>query len=388
MLRVVVVVAALTVSAWAVDAGAEPLRKWSVGSWEVAQHDGYCMATSPSLMSGKTSLMFSIGGDGMLAALLANPTWQMKGSRVKEVAVSIDTGEAEGYPTKVVGPTIVAIALPADLIPGLQDGIHVTFQFERATYKFPLNYTRPGLAALQKCFQGATETGTTAQTPQQSAPAKRVSAGTGMFVSRGGHILTNAHVVDGCSTIRVTTDDGETVGAFIVARDAQNDLALIRTAVKPTLVAAFRSSAIKQGEAVGAYGFPLVPVLASAGNFAPGYVTATAGLEDDSRYMQISTPVQPGNSGGPLLDMAGNVVGVVSAKLNDLAVMRATKGNVPQNVNFALKETMARNFLESRNISVENGQSGPALDTTELAVRAGKISVLIRCDGEAAASGD
>ena len=60
-------------------------------------------------------------------------------------------------------------------------------------------------------------------------------------------------------------------------------------------------------------------------------------MGDDSRYLQISAPVQPGNSGGPLLDQDGNVVGVVSAKLNALKLMLATNGDIPQNVNFAIK---------------------------------------------------
>ena len=81
-------------------------------------------------------------------------------------------------------------------------------------------------------------------------------------------------------------------------------------------------------------------------NLSVGNVSALAGLGDDSRYLQISAPVQPGNSGGPLLDASGHLVGIVTAKL-DARVARFT-GDVPQNVNFALKAEVARTFLDSK----------------------------------------
>jgi len=229
--------------------------------------------------------------------------------------------------------------------------------------------------------------GDTPAKPDGEEAVPRASSGTGMFVSRNGHILTNSHVVDGCSAIRVTTSGGDTVDAVVSARDARNDLALVRTTLKPSRVAMFRRSGVRLGEDVVAFGFPFADVLASGGSFTQGNVSATAGLGDDSRYMQISTPIQPGNSGGPVLDAAGNVVGVVTAKMDELKVLVATR-NLPQNVNFALKEAMVRNFLESRNVSIEDSQGASALARPELADRAKEISVLIRCDGEAAASGN
>ncbi len=102
---------------------------------------------------------------------------------------------------------------------------------------------------------------------------------------------------------------------------------------------------MRQGEDIVVYGFPLPGVLSSGGNVSTGNVTALTGLGDDSRFLQISAPVQPGNGGGPLLDRSGNVVGVVVSKLNALSVASAT-GDVPQNVNFAIKASVALAFLE------------------------------------------
>jgi S1-C subfamily serine protease len=125
---------------------------------------------------------------------------------------------------------------------------------------------------------------------------------------------------------------GSSVPATLVAKDTTNDLALLKSDTTPTSVAAFRFNP-RLGEPVEAFGYPLTQILATSGNFTLGNVTALAGLGDDSRYLQVSVPVQPGNSGGPLLDQSGNVVGIVSAKLNALKIMLRTEGDIPQNVN-------------------------------------------------------
>jgi serine protease Do len=95
-----------------------------------------------------------------------------------------------------------------------------------------------------------------------------------------------------------------------MAHDAANDLALIKVEMHTTAFASFRSG-VRLGEGVAVFGFPLAGLLARSGNFTLGNVTAVAGLGDDTRILQISAPVQPGNSGGPLLDYSGNVVGVI-----------------------------------------------------------------------------
>ncbi len=166
-------------------------------------------------------------------------------------------------------------------------------------------------------------------------------------------MLTNAHVVEGCTTISVMPDGGEPLPARLIASDKANDLALLKVDHQPAKVAAIRIG-IRLGELVSVFGFPLSSVLASTGNFTHGNVTALAGLGDDTRHIQISAPVQPGNSGGPLLDHQGNLVGVVTYKLNALKTAAAS-GDMPQNVNFALKASVAASFLESNRIRFENG---------------------------------
>jgi S1-C subfamily serine protease len=168
-----------------------------------------------------------------------------------------------------------------------------------------------------------------------------ISSGSGIVIGAKGEVLTNAHVVEGCQKITVKDASGNPETAVLVARDERNDLAVIRLAWPASSVAVFREGApIRAGDAIVALGYPLSGLPSSDANVSVGNVNALAGLHDDSRYLQISAPVQPGNSGGPLLDVSGHLIGIVTAKLDAVRVARFT-GDIPQNVNFALKAEVA-----------------------------------------------
>jgi serine protease Do len=218
-------------------------------------------------------------------------------------------------------------------------------------------------------------------TPPPSPPvsAKREgSTGTGFVVTSGGSIVTNAHVIENCSSVEISTPDHPRLSARLVARDDINDIALLSSPeLKPKDVVAVRNG-VKLGEQVVAFGYPLTGVLSVSGNFTLGNVTSLAGLSNDSRYLQISTPVQPGNSGGPLLDQHGNVVGIVSSKLNALRTAIVT-GDIPQNVNFALKIGTASNLLETSSVNMTAGSTAQVLTAVELADRAKRVSVQVHC---------
>ncbi len=100
------------------------------------------------------------------------------------------------------------------------------------------------------------------------------------------------------------------------------------------------------GNTVATVGFPDIGLQGFAPKFARGEIASLSGAGDDARYFQISVPVQPGNSGGALVDEHGNVVGVVSAKLNASAALAAS-GALPENVNYAVKSSFLLSFLES-----------------------------------------
>jgi serine protease Do len=191
-------------------------------------------------------------------------------------------------------------------------------------------------------------------------------------------VVTNAHVVERCSNPQLNSRFASPVSARVLTTDAANDLALLKGNLMPVQAAVLRVG-VKVGEEVAAFGFPLVGLLSTSGNFTRGNVSAITGLGDDTRYLQITAPIQPGNSGGPLLDLSGNVVGVVVSKL-DVIKIAAAIGDVAQNVNFAIKTTLLTNFLDANGVSYTTAPVGQSLPPSELAERAKLIAVLIRCE--------
>jgi len=214
--------------------------------------------------------------------------------------------------------------------------------------------------------------------PPPPQPKVMVSTGTGFFVTEDGHFVTNAHVVEGCSSILVKADDGAVTSATRVATDTTNDLALLKLDKKPPRVVALRVGG-RLGEGVAAFGFPHSDILSTSGNFTLGNITAMNGMGDDSRYLQMSAPVQAGNSGGPLLDQSGNLVGVVSAKLDAMKV-QMNDGDLPQNVNFAVKSAMVAAFLDANRIVYKVGAPGPkAMEPADIADEARAMSGFVMC---------
>ena len=216
----------------------------------------------------------------------------------------------------------------------------------------------------------------TPRPPLPKEPESGATSGTAFFVSNDGKALTNAHVVERCQQVNMS-GDGQNGTAQVLAQDDKNDLALLATDLHPAQFANWRLS-VRQGEDVVVYGFPLTGVLAAGGNVATGNVTALAGLGDDSRFLQISAPVQPGNSGGPLLDRSGSVVGIVVAKLNALGIASET-GDIPQNVNFAIKASVAAAFLDAQRVVHPEGQDTASLSTPDLSERARAFTAQVVC---------
>ena len=207
--------------------------------------------------------------------------------------------------------------------------------------------------------------------------AKR-SGGTGFVISQQGHVLTNFHVVENCSEIRGNARTG-TEGLTIVATDRINDLAVLKLKSFTGDVAKFRKDlGVRAGDSVIVVGYPLPGVLTSLANVTTGSVTALAGLLDDVRYYQISAPVQPGNSGGPVLDQSGNVIGVVASKLDALAVAKIT-GDIPQNINFAIKASVIQNFLRTHGINYQIARSNYELKPGEIGEKASEFTISLEC---------
>jgi S1-C subfamily serine protease len=227
-----------------------------------------------------------------------------------------------------------------------------------------------------ECVSGAGQNNTDRSRP----PNPVISSGSAFFVSSDGTLITNNHVVEGCDKINVMTVDGRTVRAEVLTLDKINDLAILNSDFRPKNFAYFRSGPpLRQGEEVLVYGFPLSSALASSGNLTAGYVSALFGIKDDVRYLQISAEVQPGNSGGPLVDLSGNVVGVVTSKLNSVRVAAAI-GDIPQNVNFALKSSIVEMFMATHSLHFRSGVSSSRMSIADVGQRTRDFTAKIQCE--------
>ena len=126
------------------------------------------------------------------------------------------------------------------------------------------------------------------------------------------------------------------ISAKVVKVDAANDLALLKAEGRFAALPVSASRPVKLGGTVATAGFPNIGLQGFAPKLAKGEIASLSGAQDDARYFQISVPVQPGNSGGTLVDERGNVVGVVSAKLSARAALAAS-GALPENVSGSLR---------------------------------------------------
>jgi S1-C subfamily serine protease len=207
-----------------------------------------------------------------------------------------------------------------------------------------------------------------------------VSLGTG-WICAAGLVVTNRHVVAGGQTYTIVFSRERQVPATLVASDVANDLALLRidgSQTPPGLPFAGAPAAI--GQKVFTIGFPHADLLGIEPKLTDGTISSVSGMQDDPRTVQISVPVQPGNSGGPLLNLRGEVVGVVTSKLNAIEVFRYS-GDVPQNVNFAVKVGYVEALLATAGL-VRQGPVVPAaegdLEDVARRVRGAVVMVLVQ----------
>ncbi len=161
------------------------------------------------------------------------------------------------------------------------------------------------------------------------------SSGSGFFISADGYLITNSHVVRDRTNLFVLRD-GERHAAQVIASDAANDIAILKVDLPSTPLALGSARQARVGEEVIALGYPLSQIQGQEMRATFGRINALSSINSDSRHLQIDAATQPGNSGGPLLGIDGRVIGIVTARLNDLATLQSS-GALPENISFALK---------------------------------------------------
>lgn len=230
---------------------------------------------------------------------------------------------------------------------------------------------------LSGASANASSAGTSEASGAGRAGTKAVATGTGFFINADGMIVTSHHVVGKCSEIKVPALGKQ---ATLLTSDQANDLAVLKTDGRVEVSARLAdASKLRQGQEIAAFGFPLDGYLPAAGNISTGLLSALSGPGNNSSLIQISTPVQQGSSGGPVLNMSGEVVGVVVGKADAIRIAKVT-GDILQNVNFAVSVGTLRGFLEANRIEY----SGPSLlafakKPDALADEARKFTAKVEC---------
>ena len=198
-------------------------------------------------------------------------------------------------------------------------------------------------------FTPRTESSEKGETQRQDEPLSEdqnvIASGSGFFVTDDGYFVTAYHVIEDANRIGVRTKTGA-FPARLVSADKANDLAVLKAVGKFSCLAIAPSRGVRLGETVLTVGFPNTGLQGFAPKLTKGEISSLTGAQDDPRYFQISVAVQPGNSGGPLVNQYGSVIGIVEARLSDMATFKAT-GSLPQNVNYAVKSSLLSVLLES-----------------------------------------
>ena len=168
------------------------------------------------------------------------------------------------------------------------------------------------------------------------------ASGTGFLVSRKGHIITNHHVIEGCKTVKVSFK-GDEIEAKILAVDKMNDLAIIKSNIKAQQVYSVSNEDASLLEDIIIAGYPLGKKVSEAIKTSKGSVTALAGYGDNYSEFQTDAALNQGNSGGPIMNQKGNVVGV--------AVAAYGKKEGVESFNFGIKVSTLKTFASSNDLT-------------------------------------
>jgi S1-C subfamily serine protease len=175
------------------------------------------------------------------------------------------------------------------------------------------------------------------------------SSGSGFAVSSSGHVITNHHVIKGCQKVKIH-HKGKSIAATIITFDPRNDLALLKGNFRPSTVFSLRTKGPELLQDVYVAGYPFGRRVSRSVKVTKGIISSLTGIGNNFSNIQIDAALQPGNSGGPILDDRGNVVGVAVARLDKIKTLKKF-GSLPENTNFGIKTSVVRNIMDSSNVS-------------------------------------
>jgi len=205
-----------------------------------------------------------------------------------------------------------------------------------------------------------------------------IGSGSGFYINNKGYALTNNHVIEICMQSIAVVDGRETLFR-VIATDKTNDVAVLKTDLRSNNFIKINENGAKLGENVIAVGYPLAGRLSDSVKITRGIVSSLSGLDNNIGQIQIDAALQPGNSGGPVLNDKGNLVGIASAGLNKLLMAKEAK-YIPENVNFAVASPIVVNILKSKKVkySTPSMFSG-SYSNTELAELGDSSTIQLFC---------
>lgn len=206
-------------------------------------------------------------------------------------------------------------------------------------------------------------------------------SGTGFFVSKLGHIVTNAHVVDGCDTVEIRGAVNPTE-AKVISADATIDLALLQTQATPPRLAFFRGDGqtLRPRDPVLLIGYPEDSAISGQYQIVDSYITDISGPLGNVQWLQFHDAAKQGNSGGPLLDHSGNVIGVIAGKTTlTRRNLRTGREEVVQNADIAVNLEYLQRFLDQHQVFYQAADSTSPRATPYIAHAARDYIVNIRC---------
>ena len=200
--------------------------------------------------------------------------------------------------------------------------------------------------------------------------------GSGFFVTPN-HIVTNNHVTEGCDKLEVKNKDYKS-SAKLLDTDSTTDLSILVTGKPNNSFLYLRNrKPVVTGEQSIALGYPFSSTLGSELKVTSGNIAALTGFNNNIAELQLTSPVQPGNSGGPLLDDNGNVIGVIVSRLESSSEI--TGSRPAQNVNFAVKSNMAKIFMDLNMVDYQVRKSNGAKEISQIVTEAKEATVQVIC---------
>ena len=205
-----------------------------------------------------------------------------------------------------------------------------------------------------------------------------IGSGSGFYINNKGYALTNNHVVDICKQM-VAVVDGREILFRVLNTDKTNDVAIIKTDQRSPNFIKINEDGAKLGENIIAVGYPLSGRLSDSVKITRGIVSSLSGVNNNSGQIQIDAALQPGNSGGPVINENGELIGIASAGLNKLLMAKKEK-YIPENVNFAVASSIVTNILKNKKVSYSTPSffSG-SYSNTELATLGDKVTLQLFC---------